>query len=125
MPADADVAARAHDLRRRGRQLGEHVFVLGEPWPTQRFFVQYIVGHKAPHLRILMHLSGLVEIIFRPRAAVSHQQSRRVEDSALHKGLHDILIQGHDRQRVFIAREAIDGVGQIQFQIESLLPSSA
>ena len=74
---------------------------------------------KTAKFWVIMNVGGFVKVVLPKRAAISHDQRRRVEDSGLHEGLDHILIERHDRQSVLVAFESVDRVGQVELQIES------
>ena len=119
--ADAHAPAGADDLPRLGSGLGKGVLVLAEPRPPPGLLIDDVVGSEAVELGVVVHLSGLVEEIFRKRAAVVDQQGGRIADARLRVELHHVLVERHDRQAVLVAGEAVDGVGEVKLQVEPAL----
>ncbi len=68
-----------------------------------------------------MDVVALVEEVFAPRAAVGHQQGRRVRDARLRDEPHGVLVQRHDRVTVLRSRVAIDDGGQVHLEVEPAL----
>src|SRR6516165_8853899 len=100
----------------------ESEFVLARPdGAAARVVVDNIVGNETANLGIVVHFSGFVEVVFRPGAAVGHDQRWRVEDTGTGPKLDDIVEERRDGQAVFIAAEAVDRVGQIELHVEAAL----
>src|SRR6516225_1605653 len=75
----------------------ESEFVLARPdGAAARVVVDNIVGNETANLGIVVHFSGFVEVVFRPGAAVGHDQGWRVEDTGTGPKLDDVVEERRD-----------------------------
>ena len=121
--AESDAAARFDDLLRLlGEQL-ERVLAVAEPAaaaaaPRRSSSVN---GVKCVSFGSLEDVVVLVPVVLGPRAAVLHDQRRRLRRAALREQLHDVLVQRRDRQRVLDARVAVHRLGHVLLEVEPTL----
>ena len=97
--ADADPAARIHDLLRLGgderdASTGSRCHQPGRRSPRAQ---QLTLRREAAELRVLQDVVVLVPVVLRPRAAVQHEQRRRVVMPLSAKQLDVVLVERRDR----------------------------
>ena len=94
------------------------MFVFVKPGRSPDCCVQNLVRDEPPDLGVVVNRRRREEIRLAPRPAVGNQQGRRVRNPGARKQLDHVAEERHHRKRVLIAAESVEGMRQVQLEIE-------
>ena len=96
-----------------GRQLRENMFIIPEPRATTRPRLHNVIGYEALNFFVIVNFRVGVEIVLRPRTTISHKKGWCISHAAPSNELNHILVEWHNRKRMFVSVEAIDSMCEI------------
>ena len=117
--ADADAAAGLDELGVLGGEAGEGEFIVAGPDAAAAgAVVDDVVREETADFGVVVDFGVFVEIILSPGAAVGDDQGGRVENAGAGPELDAVIKERGDGETVFVAAEAVDGVGEVELHVE-------
>ena len=118
VPAKSDVATGAQDIHRAGCRFTLVVVFRRKPEQARGGSLeQRAIGEPAVDARLYARPVLGEQPINRQRPAKRHHEGGRVGDAGARHQLHDVIMNGGFRERMFEPAEAVDDVRQILFAV--------
>ena len=118
--ADEDLATVLDDLGVFGGEAREDMFVFAEPsFAAASLGIEQVVRHEVARFHVVVNFGVFEEVVFGERASVGDDQRGRVVDAGLGEEFDRVFVDRCDGKAVLVTAEAVDGVREVQFEVES------